>query len=83
VLFAHEMKTDKSSEQSIKSADEMRPREILEAIKNRIKALESSGIKHVFLINHHGGRGQFKTVEKVAEETTSDLMKVHALRTYR
>jgi len=57
--------------------------EMVRAAKNRIKSLENSGIEHVFLINHHGGKGQFKTVEQVAEETTSDQMGVHAVRTYQ
>ena len=37
--------------------------ELIRLAENRIKALEKSGIKHVFLLNHHGGRGQFATID--------------------
>ncbi len=57
--------------------------EMIKIVKNRIKALENSGIKHVFLINHHGGKGQFKTIELIASDTTSEKMNVHGLRTYQ
>ncbi len=57
--------------------------EMILAIKNRLKAISGCGIKHVFLINHHGGKGQMKLVEDLAEENTDQQMKVHAIRTYQ
>ena len=57
--------------------------EMIKIVKNRIKALEGSGIKHVFLINHHGGKGQFKTIEQISSDTTTEDMRVHGLRTYQ
>ena len=57
--------------------------EMVRATKNRIKALRNSGVKHAFLLNHHGGKGQFQTVIQIAEEATSDKMAVHALSTYQ
>ena len=57
--------------------------EMVKTVKNRIKALEGSGIKHVFLINHHGGKGQFNTIEQISKDTTTEDMKVHGLRTYQ
>jgi creatinine amidohydrolase/Fe(II)-dependent formamide hydrolase-like protein len=57
--------------------------EMIKIVRNRIKALEGSGIKHVFLINHHGGKGQFNTVDQIANETTSEGMKVHGIKTYQ
>ena len=52
--------------------------EMIKIVKNRIKALENSGIEHVFLINHHGGEGQFKTIEQIANDANSEDMSVHA-----
>ena len=57
--------------------------EMIKTVKNRIKALEGSGIKHVFLINHHGGKGQFNTIEQISKDTTTEDMRVHGLRTYQ
>ena len=57
--------------------------EMIKIVKNRIKALEGSGIKHVFLINHHGGKGQFNTIEQISNDATTEEMRVHGLRTYQ
>lgn len=54
--------------------------EMSKSIINRIKPLYGCGIKHTFLINHHGGRGQFATVVKLAERCCTGEMKVHAVR---
>ena len=53
------------------------------AIKNRLKAISGYGIKHVFLMNHHGGKGQMKLVEDLSEENSDQQMKVHAIKTYQ
>lgn len=53
------------------------------ALKNRLKAISECGIKHVFLMNHHGGKGQMKLVEDMAEENSGPRMKFHAIKTYQ
>jgi creatinine amidohydrolase/Fe(II)-dependent formamide hydrolase-like protein len=57
--------------------------EMIKIVKNRIKSLEGSGIKEVFLINHHGGKGQFDTIEQISKDTSTEEMRVHALKTYQ
>jgi creatinine amidohydrolase/Fe(II)-dependent formamide hydrolase-like protein len=57
--------------------------ELILAVKNRLNAIAGCGIKHAFLMNHHGGKGQFKLIEELAEENSDQQMKVHAIRTYQ
>jgi len=57
--------------------------EMTKVIKNRVKALKEIGLKHVFLLNHHGGKGQFKTIEGMATLLSDQKTKVHALKTYQ
>jgi len=57
--------------------------EMVSAVKNRLKPLSRCGVKHAFLMNHHGGKGQFETIEELAKEYTNEKMKVHAIRTYQ
>jgi len=57
--------------------------EMIAALKNRLKILDRMNIKHAFIINHHGGKGQFKTIENVARECTTGKLTVHAIRTYQ
>jgi len=52
-------------------------------IKNRIQSLTGSGIKHIYLLNHHGGEGQFQLIESVAYSLTNETTKVHGLKTYQ
>ena len=57
--------------------------EMILAIKNRLKAISGCGIKHVFLMNHHGGKGQMKLIEDLADQNSDQQMKVHAIKTYQ
>jgi creatinine amidohydrolase/Fe(II)-dependent formamide hydrolase-like protein len=57
--------------------------EMAAAVRNRLNALRGSGFRHAFLVNHHGGRGQFATLDALAEELSADGFHVHALRTYQ
>ncbi len=57
--------------------------EMILAIKNRLNPISECGIKHAFLMNHHGGKGQFKLIEEIAEEYSTKQMKVHAISTYQ
>ncbi len=57
--------------------------EMKKIITNRIASLRGIGVKHVFLMNHHGGKGQFKTVEQLGNELSENKIKVHALSTYQ
>ncbi len=50
---------------------------------NRLVALRGTGFRHVFLVNHHGGRGQFATLEALAQERSAEDFAVHAVRTYK
>ena len=53
------------------------------AVRNRLTALRGTGFRHVFLVNHHGGRGQIATLEALAEECSAEGFGVHAVRTYQ
>jgi creatinine amidohydrolase/Fe(II)-dependent formamide hydrolase-like protein len=53
------------------------------SIQNRLNAIRAIGIKHAFLVNHHGGKGQMKLVEDMAEENSDQRMKFHAIKTYQ
>lgn len=53
------------------------------SIQNRLNAIRAIGIKHAFLVNHHGGKGQMKLVEDMAEENTDPQLKFHAIKTYQ
>jgi len=57
--------------------------EMKKIVKNRVNAIKKIGLKHVFLLNHHGGKGQFPTIEELGRELTDDTLKVHGLKTYR
>lgn len=45
----------------------------------RLKALKHSGIRSVFLVNHHGGAGQRETLEEIANIFSDDSFCVTAL----
>ncbi len=57
--------------------------EMILAITNRLNAISDCGIRHAFLMNHHGGKGQFKLIEDLASEKSNQQMRVHAIRTYQ
>ncbi len=57
--------------------------EMILAISNRLNAVSKCGIKHAFLMNHHGGKGQMKLIEDIAEKNSNHKLKVHAIRTYQ
>lgn len=57
--------------------------EMTAAVRNRLFAVRGSGFRHAFLVNHHGGRGQFSTLDALAEELSADGFHVHALPTYQ
>jgi creatinine amidohydrolase/Fe(II)-dependent formamide hydrolase-like protein len=59
------------------------PPEMQAAVRNRLFALRGTGFRHVFLVNHHGGRGQFAALEALAAEHSADGFAVHAVRTYQ
>jgi len=55
--------------------------EMAAAVRNRLTALRGSGFRHAFLVNHHGGRGQFALLEALAQECSAEGFTVHAVRT--
>ena len=57
--------------------------EMILAISNRLNAVSKCGIKHAYLMNHHGGKGQMKLIEDLAEKNSNHQLKVHAIRTYQ
>jgi creatinine amidohydrolase len=58
------------------------PAEMRAAVANRLTALRGSGFRHAFLLNHHGGSGQFDLLDQVAAEASSGSLCVHSCRTY-
>lgn len=58
-------------------------REMEAAVRNRLTALRRTGFRHVFLVNHHGGEGQFDLLDEVAEDCSDDEFMVHSVRTYQ
>ncbi len=52
-------------------------------VRNRVEALRGIGVKHVFLLNHHGGKGQIPAIEQLGKELSDVNMKVHGLKTYQ
>ncbi len=52
------------------------------AVSARLTAAGGCGFGHVFLVNHHGGRGQFDALDALAAEHSRPGLAVHALRTY-
>ena len=57
--------------------------EMIFAITNRLNAISDCGIRHAFLMNHHGGKGQFKLIQDLASKKSNQQMRVHAIRTYQ
>ena len=57
--------------------------EMTAALRNRLFAVRGCGFAHAFVVNHHGGKGQFATIEALAKELSDDAFHVHALTTYR
>ena len=57
--------------------------ELRTLIRNRVEALRATGAKHLFLVNHHGGKGQIPTIEELGKELSDERMKVHGLKTYQ
>lgn len=57
--------------------------EMKKLIINRVNTLRGIGLKHVFLLNHHGGKGQFAIIDDLADELTDDTIRIHCLRTYQ
>lgn len=57
--------------------------EMKKTVENRVNALKSIGLKHIFLLNHHGGEGQIPLVEQLGETLTDEAVKVHGLKTYQ
>jgi len=53
------------------------------AVRNRLHALRETGFRDVFLVNHHGGEGQFDLLDAVAEDCSDDGFAVYSLRTYQ
>ena len=49
----------------------------------RIAALKGTGFRHVFLVNHHGGRGQHAALDQIAAATSDSAFHVYAVRTYQ
>jgi len=56
--------------------------EMQATIENRVESLRRTGVRHVFLLNHHGGEGQFDLVSDAARELTDAKTSVHGLKTY-
>ncbi len=53
------------------------------AVRNRVEALRGIGVKHLFLLNHHGGEGQIPAIEELGKELSGEEMTVHGLKTYQ
>jgi creatinine amidohydrolase/Fe(II)-dependent formamide hydrolase-like protein len=60
-----------------------RPAEMKAAVTNRVESLRRTGVKRVFLINHHGGAGQFDLISGLARDLSDEKTAVHGLTTYR
>ncbi len=56
--------------------------EMSSAVRNRLHALRRTGFRHVFVVNHHGGRGQFEMLDAVAADASREDFAVRAVRTY-
>jgi len=57
--------------------------ELKEAVRNRVEALRGIGVKHLFLLNHHGGEGQIPAIEELGKELSDGDITVHGLKTYQ
>jgi creatinine amidohydrolase/Fe(II)-dependent formamide hydrolase-like protein len=60
-----------------------RPAEMKAAVTNRVESLKRTGVRRVFLINHHGGAGQFDLISGLAVDLSDEKTKVYGLRTYQ
>ncbi len=58
-------------------------KEMKKVIMNRVNTLKKIGVKHIFLLNHHGGEGQIPTIKELGEKLSDDTTKVHGLKTYQ
>ncbi len=59
------------------------PDEMAAPVRNRVRALQGSGFRHVFLVSHHGGTGQVPVLTELAEDLTTDECRVHFVNTGR
>lgn len=53
--------------------------EMSAAVGNRLEALKQSGFRYVFLVNHHGGKGQKTTLDSIAEQWDCGEFKVRSV----
>ncbi|RPI96760.1 MAG: hypothetical protein EHM32_02580, partial [Spirochaetales bacterium] len=60
-----------------------RPPEMTAAITNRVESLKRTGIRRVFLMNHHGGAGQFDLIDGLAASLSDGKTAVYGLKTYQ
>jgi len=57
------------------------PEEMTAAIDNRLEAVRMSGFRNAFLVNNHGGKGQYELLAKIAQSRTRDGFRVFSLNT--
>ncbi|NRA38376.1 MAG: creatininase family protein [Planctomycetes bacterium] len=66
-----------SSEYATK--DDMR-----QMLDSRLEAVQQSGFKHIFVVNHHGGQGQQASVDEICNDFgKKHEMQIHSLNTVR
>ena len=53
------------------------------SLKNRIEAVKKSGFKYIFIVNAHGGQGQFPLVNRVADELDSEAARVISVNLFK
>lgn len=58
-------------------------RELISGIKKRIEFVKECMFKHVFVVNHHGGKGQNKFLKEICDKFDSEDFKVEYVFSYR
>lgn len=52
-------------------------------VTTRVRACRDVGFRYVFILNHHGGKGQMPTLREIAESESRDGFRVESLTTYQ
>ncbi len=65
------------------SSEYCKPAEMVAAVDNRLEAIRQSGFKFAFLVNNHGGAGQFDLLKEIARRWDGPAYRVFSVTPYQ
>ena len=65
------------------SSEYCKPAEMVTAVENRLEAIRQSGFKFAFIVNNHGGAGQFDLLREIAARWDRPTFRVFFITPYQ